>query len=212
LTLPSVECENCTIQLIQMMTDKPPYAVGTDDIYYNCLDVRLISTRLPGDFNADRLLTTDDIELLVEAIRTNQLAFFDLTDNGLVDVQDLVFWVADLKQTWIGDANLDGEFNSGDMVEVFQAGKYELDMHAGWGQGDWTADQRFDSGDLVAAFQDGGYESGARTAVSDVPEPSCAQGIMAMILYFIRWIRTRVPTVGQRQRRMDIRAGIAGCE
>ncbi len=40
ITLPDLECENCTIQLIQMMTDKPPYGDG-NDIYFSCADVAL---------------------------------------------------------------------------------------------------------------------------------------------------------------------------
>lgn len=41
--LPNVTCDNCTLQLIQMMTDKPPYAEDTtsDDIYYACVDLVL---------------------------------------------------------------------------------------------------------------------------------------------------------------------------
>lgn len=41
VTLPDVECERCTLQLTQMMTDKPPYEVGTNDLYYNCIDISL---------------------------------------------------------------------------------------------------------------------------------------------------------------------------
>ena len=44
ITLPNVECENCTLQLIQMMTDKPPYgelAGEADDIYFLCADIAL---------------------------------------------------------------------------------------------------------------------------------------------------------------------------
>jgi uncharacterized protein (TIGR03382 family) len=43
LTLPNVECNNCTLQLIQMMTDKPPYDTSTasDDIYFACVDLVL---------------------------------------------------------------------------------------------------------------------------------------------------------------------------
>lgn len=40
VTLPNVECDNCTLQLIQMMTDKPPYGNG-DDLYYQCADIVL---------------------------------------------------------------------------------------------------------------------------------------------------------------------------
>ncbi|GAB4527276.1 MAG: hypothetical protein Tsb0020_44830 [Haliangiales bacterium] len=40
VTLPNIECENCTLQLIQVMYDKnPPY--GDDDLYYRCADLAL---------------------------------------------------------------------------------------------------------------------------------------------------------------------------
>ena len=43
ITLPNVTCRNCTLQIIQVMTDKPPYAPnGTgDDMYYHCADIEL---------------------------------------------------------------------------------------------------------------------------------------------------------------------------
>jgi hypothetical protein len=40
ITLPDIECETCTIQVIQMMTDKPPYGDG-NDIYFQCADIAL---------------------------------------------------------------------------------------------------------------------------------------------------------------------------
>jgi len=46
ITLPDVECETCTLQLIQMMTDKAPYgevAGEADDIYFQCADIALRS-------------------------------------------------------------------------------------------------------------------------------------------------------------------------
>lgn len=42
LQLPDVECANCTIQILQIMTDKPPYGDG-NDIYYHCIDVELVA-------------------------------------------------------------------------------------------------------------------------------------------------------------------------
>jgi hypothetical protein len=74
----------------------------------------------------------------------------------------------------VGDANLDGEFNSADMVQVFVRGKYEKETAAGWDDGDWNFDQVFTSGDMVVAFIEGAYEKGVRLpplAVA-VPEPS----------------------------------------
>lgn len=47
VTLPEVECENCTLQVIQVMTDAfpihAPYdpAYDSDDVYYQCIDIRL---------------------------------------------------------------------------------------------------------------------------------------------------------------------------
>lgn len=40
--LPNVSCENCTLQLIQMMYDKAPYGDG-NDIYFQCADIALRS-------------------------------------------------------------------------------------------------------------------------------------------------------------------------
>lgn len=51
ITLPNVACENCTLQLIQLMTDKPPYTTDalSDDIYFQCADIAL---RAPGGVDA----------------------------------------------------------------------------------------------------------------------------------------------------------------
>jgi len=45
VTLPNVQCDNCTLQLIQVMYDKPPWGDG-NDIYYQCAD--LVLTPNPG--------------------------------------------------------------------------------------------------------------------------------------------------------------------
>jgi MYXO-CTERM domain-containing protein len=96
---------------------------------------------------------------------------FDVNGDSIVDLEDHRVWVKDLKYSWFGDANLDDEFNSSDMVYVFQSGKYETGQFAGWGEGDWNGDGAFDSGDMVTAFIDGGYEMGRRTDTAAVPEP-----------------------------------------
>jgi Lytic polysaccharide mono-oxygenase, cellulose-degrading len=40
VTLPNIECDHCTLQLIQVMTDKAPYGDG-NDIYHQCADIVL---------------------------------------------------------------------------------------------------------------------------------------------------------------------------
>lgn len=46
VTLPNVECDTCTLQLVQVMTDKAPYGDG-DDLYYQCADI-ILSNDAPG--------------------------------------------------------------------------------------------------------------------------------------------------------------------
>jgi MYXO-CTERM domain-containing protein len=41
ITLPDVECDNCVLQVIQVMTDKPPYSDG-NDLYYQCADIAIV--------------------------------------------------------------------------------------------------------------------------------------------------------------------------
>ncbi|MEZ6118311.1 MAG: LamG-like jellyroll fold domain-containing protein [Pirellulaceae bacterium] len=125
-----------------------------------------------GDFNGDGQLTVADINLLSNEIaaETNGAAF-DLNSDGQVNDTELDLWVVDIKNTWFGDANLDGEFSSADFVQIFTAGLFEKDEPADWSSGDWNADGRFNSGDFVKAFQGGGFELGPRPAVSAVPEP-----------------------------------------
>ncbi len=58
-----------------------------------------------------------------------------------------------------GDTNLDGVFDSSDLILALAAGKYEdgIDDNATWAEGDWNGDGDFDSGDLVAAFVAGNF-------------------------------------------------------
>ena len=133
----------------------------------------------PGNVVRDEMLDVNDINELTSAVVAGAtLDKYDLNDDQLVNVADVQQWVRDIFGTWTGDANLDGEFNSSDLVNVFQAGKYELDTAATWSEGDWSADGRFTTRDLVAAFQDGGYEQGARASATAIPEPT--SGILAV--------------------------------
>jgi secreted trypsin-like serine protease len=60
-----------------------------------------------------------------------------------------------------GDVNLDGVFDSRDLVQVFQRGEYEdgLAQNSRWEGGDWNGDKEFGTADLVAAFQAGAYST-----------------------------------------------------
>ena len=144
-------------------------------------------TFLDGDFNADGVLDADDIDSLADAMGTAD-STFDLNEDGVIDFQDHSVWVHDVKGTWYGDANLDGEFSSLDLVVIFQTGKFETDEAASWSDGDWNGDKVFSTSDLVTAFQDSGYEQGQRQAVAAVPEPS---SVIALMMAFLGLILRR---------------------
>jgi len=149
-------------------------------VEFRYVEAKPLAIALPGDFDNDGVLTAADIDLLATGIRDSSTDLaFDLTGDGTVDLADHSRWTKDLKHAWLGDANLDGEFDSDDLIFVFQAAKYEVDEDAGWAEGDWTADGRFDTSDLMAAFSEAGYEMGPRAAVSAVPEPS--SGLLVVI-------------------------------
>lgn len=135
-----------------------------------------LSAGIIGDFNKNEILDAPDIDLLSAAIRTGGDASFDLDGSGTVDSGDRDFWVKTLKLTYIGDSDLNGEFNSGDFVVVFTAGEYEdgIAGNSTWATGDWNGDTEFDSSDFVVAFTDGGYEVGPRVEAAAVPEPTSA--------------------------------------
>jgi hypothetical protein len=129
---------------------------------------------IPGDFNGNGILDAADIDQLSEQVRTNtNNPLYDLNADALVNDLDRQVWVHDLKQTWFGDADLNGAFDSTDLVQALASGQYEddVELNSAWLTGDWDGDRDFTCGDLVVALADGGYEAGAAA----VPEPT---GIM----------------------------------
>jgi hypothetical protein len=128
----------------------------------------------PGDYNGDGHANVWDIDLqaLATGASNPYIAEFDENGDGLLDAVDRDIWVHQHTRTYFGDADLDGEFDSGDLVSVFVAGEYEDRMfgNSTWSTGDWDGDGDFSSSDLVLALADGGYEAGQRPAA--VSEPS----------------------------------------
>ena len=147
-----------------------------------------IVEEVPGDFNGNGMLDSEDIEMLAAAIRQMSVdEKFDIDEDGQVSLGDHTQWVRapNFAGTYFGDSNVDGEFNSADLVLAFTPGEYEdtVALNSSWAEGDWNGDGDFDSADLIEAFQDGGFEQGPRPAASAVPEPSSSFVLIVGIVF-----------------------------
>lgn len=116
---------------------------------------------MSGASNQDGNIDATDIDVISAALRGGDTSLdFDLNRDGRFDVNDRNYLLDEILNVVPGDANLDGIFDSTDLVEVFRGGKYEDDTvgNAGWADGDWNGDGEFNTADLVAAFSTGRYD------------------------------------------------------
>ncbi|MCA9200147.1 MAG: hypothetical protein KDA87_21560, partial [Planctomycetales bacterium] len=133
---------------------------------------------LNGDLNHDGSIGHADVDLLCDALHAGDTSA-DLNGDGSVSPADMDYLIHNILGTHYGDANLDGDFNSTDLVQVFSMAEYEdgVPGNSTWADGDWNCDGEFDSGDLVKAFADGGYSEAAvanRTNVDRIRQQAAA--------------------------------------
>ncbi|HEY6563167.1 MAG TPA: hypothetical protein VIY86_01600, partial [Pirellulaceae bacterium] len=129
----------------------------------------------PGDFDGDGQLTCSDIDSLVGVVASGSgTAGFDLTGDSLVDIADVNYWVATLKETLPGDANLDFVVDGSDFG-VWNGNKFTMTPR--WCAGDINADGGIDASDFgiwnANKFQ---------AALSIVPECSGALMVAAALV------------------------------
>jgi hypothetical protein len=166
----------------RLLPEKLSESFLLDDLYA-FPDMQLIYLTVSGDVSHDGDIDARDLDELSLSIRHGIInSRYDLNSDGIVSDLDLRYVVERLMGTWFGDANLDGQFNSTDLVDVLAAGTYEADVDAGWSNGDFDGSGRFDSTDLMAALADGGYEQGPRPVAVAVPEPSAFFALNMAIL------------------------------
>ena len=85
------------------------YVLGIRDMGNAVYDGWVVALGASGDFDDNRLVDFQDVDLLAKAIRGEvDPTTYDLDGDLEVDVTDLDTWIHDVKRTWIGDANLDG--------------------------------------------------------------------------------------------------------
>lgn len=126
---------------------------------------------IPGDHDNNGVIDANDLNIQAGFQQSGDAAG-DINGDGATNFDDRLVQIKSVP-TWVGDSNLDGEFNSSDFVSVFTAGKFETGNAASWAEGDWNGDGEFNSSDFVVAFTDGGFELGpVAPAASTVPEPS----------------------------------------
>jgi hypothetical protein len=178
---------------VRFVARESDYLGGDLDLQPGRLVLTLEGAGLLGDFNLNQVLDLPDIDdLTVQVAGGQNPPAYDLDGNSLVDEQDIRVWVKDLFKTWIGDADLNGMFESSDLVTVLASGTYEVDVDSVWSTGDFNGDRRTTSSDLVAALADGGYELGPLAATALVPEPSAiALSLLGLTALIARWHRRR---------------------
>ena len=106
------------------------------------------------DFDENGTISADDVDVFCSGLQA-QDSRFDLNRDGVMDHDDLTLLIRDLLQSNFGDSNLDGQFDSRDLVQVFQANEYEDSIvgNSTWSEGDWNCDGDVTSADIVLAFQ-----------------------------------------------------------
>ena len=120
--------------------------------------------------------------------RTTRLVLESLENRTLLAADGLTQDPAPASSALYGDANLDGDFNSMDLVQVLRAGKYETSQTAEWSEGDWNLDGVFDRKDLVAALQRGAYSPQSFAAhpgvENEVPFKGSLQAVETSVVQF----------------------------
>ncbi|MEM1011096.1 MAG: hypothetical protein AAGI46_02615 [Planctomycetota bacterium] len=150
---------------------------------------------IPGDFNGDQIVDSDDIDLLANRVATSPLANdmfdeYDLETDMTITFDHLVasdasIVIRDVLSTEFGDANLDG------MVDLADFGLLNANFGSsgGWAQGDFDGNGTVnlaDFGILNTYFGFGGSRSTSAMLLRlTIPEPTFALSVIGFAVFGI---------------------------
>ena len=102
---------------------------------------------LRGDFNEDRSVDSQDIDLLMsEVAKTDGQAMFDLDANGIVDDADVTVLLEEILGTKRGDLDVDGDIDFADFLAL---SAHFGNIDATYGQGDVDGDRSVQFADFL---------------------------------------------------------------
>ncbi|MCA9216442.1 MAG: pentapeptide repeat-containing protein, partial [Planctomycetales bacterium] len=172
------------------------FPAGFDPLLYGLVFMPAVA----GDMNGDGVLNVLDVDSFYAPVRHSSVELFDLDGDGIVTNDDRLQWVRDVANTSAGDANLDGSFDSSDLVQLFQRNRYEVFDRRGksdWSEGDFDGDRQFTSSDLVLAFRSGRYEQ-TEGATHAVPEPGSTAAWTYVLIVALAIFNRREPKMCSR--------------
>lgn len=146
------------------------------------------------------IFSLEDVALPTSAM--GDLTLF-LGEDVALEVDDYLYFAIP------GDANLDGQFTSDDVVLTQTAGLYETGEAAQWHEGDFDGDARYTSNDLVTALAEGHYEDGeqvAPTGDDDAPDDLKSVGAPGTPCGVRCWIEGQVESVVEGPMENDVDA------
>ena len=134
------------------------------------------------DLQNDGSLNIADVDLICAQLESSDPRL-DFNEDGAVNDADLATVLEKTFQSVTGDVNLDGRFNSDDLIRVLQASKFEDDVanNAKWSEGDWNCDGDFTTRDFVFVFQAGTFVSEASPAATPLSWTGISSSISAAL-------------------------------
>ena len=149
-----VQHDDCFVHIVSVGLKPPLFLCHSFSNPLHRLGLEVVAC----DVNRDGRCDATDIDDISKQVQDEQTTFE--TRRSLIEGPEPHGF-----NTYIGDANLDGQFDEQDLVAVFISGKYLTGEAVGWANGDWDGDGVFDERDFIAAFIAGGYLAGPRSVV-----------------------------------------------